>query len=155
MCRECDLTVENQYGTNPKDFRKENFPAQGVVVREKKTVKKFLLASCPTQKWVPQKNIAKINCFLPLPPPPFCRNARIAGGMLCWPHCLLPRFRVSCPILHLSENDESETKVCTVSCSSNKMIQPQSPTRKKKTQKIIFGTTPYAKTGSAKKARKK
>ena len=39
-----------------------------------------------------------------------------------------------------------------VSCSSNKMNQPQSPKRKKnRKKKLIFGPTPYAKMGSAKK----
>ena len=40
-----------------------------------------------------------------------------------------------------------EPKVPTVSCSSSKMNQPQSP----KTQKKNFGITPDAKMGSAKK----
>ena len=45
-----------------------------------------------------------------------------------------------------------ESKVRTVSCSSNKMNQPQSPKRKKKpAKKIFFGPTFYTKMGSTKK----
>ena len=49
-----------------------------------------------------------------------------------------------------------ESKVRTVSCSSNKMNQPQSPKRKKKRKKlIIFGAASHTKLGSAKKKSQK
>ena len=48
-----------------------------------------------------------------------------------------------------------ECKVHTVSCSSNKMNQSQSPKcKKKRKKKLIFGVMPYAKMGSAKKKAK-
>ena len=101
-------------GANCKDLRKYLIPSTGCCCPQKKLKRKKILffGVMPYAKMGSAKKRAKINHFFPYPP--FCKNARIAGWMLCLPHCLLPPppFRVSCPILHLallSENDESGT----------------------------------------------